>query len=220
MDIPPTQLISPNILCIMSKVRVKTLIVMLHASQKHIYLPVWNCQLGPTRQNAGNSRRQFYIFLRRVRLYCSSILILKGTLDKLDRNTDEFKEFRQGLQSSILEHLSKKEYESRWSALIFCATICKISNEIFLEETIIVNRIDDLTREIYLPKNRKPFKKQIELAELLSHVTGTHFGKQFERKAQSRKYDDVHDLVNQENVSDVKRRDLTKYRFCLGWFFN
>jgi len=133
---------------------------------------------------------------------------VKGTLDKLDRNTDEFKEFRQGLQSSILEHLSKKEYESRWAALIFCATICKISNEIFLEETIIVNRIDDLTREIYLPKNRKPFKKQIELAELLSHVTGTHFGKQFERKAQSRKYDDVHDLVNQENVSDVKRRDF------------
>ena len=158
--------------------------------------------------------------MRRLRLYGSSILILKGTLDKLDRNTDEFKEFRQGLQSSILEHLSKKEYESRWAALIFCATICKISNEIFLEETIIVNRIDDLTREIYLPKNRKPFKKQIELAELLSHVTGTHFGKQFERKAQSRKYDDVHDLVNQENVSDVKRRDLTKYRFCLGWFFN
>ena len=150
--------------------------------------------------------------------YGSSILTLKGTLDKLDRSTDEFKEFRQGLQSSILEHLSKKEYESRWAALIFCATICKISNEIFLEETIIVNRIDDLTREIYLPKNRKPFKKQIELAELLSHVTGTHFGKQFERKAQSRKYDDVHDLFNQENVSDVKRRDLTKYRFCLGWF--
>ena len=150
--------------------------------------------------------------------YGSFILTLKGTLDKLDRNTDEFKEFRQGLQSSILEHLSKKEYESRWAALIFCATICKISNEIFLEETIIVNRIDDLTREIYLPKNRKPFKKQIELAELLSHVTGTHFGKQFERKAQSRKYDDVHDLFNQENISDVKRRDLTKYRFCLGWF--
>ena len=189
-DIPPTQLILPNILYIMSKVWVNSRIF-----------------------KASHKDRNFS-----TKNYGSCILTLKGTLDKLDRNTDEFKEFRQGLQSSILEHLSKKEYESRWAALIFCATICKISNEIFLEETIIVNRIDDLTREIYLPKNRKPFKKQIELAELLSHVTGTHFGKQFERKAQSRKYDDVHDLFNQENISDVKRRDLTKYRFCLGWF--
>merc|ERR1712151_636393 len=44
---------------------------------------------------------------------------VKGTLDKLDRNTDEFKEFRQGLQSSILEHLSKKNMNPDGQLLFF-----------------------------------------------------------------------------------------------------
>ena len=75
--------------------------------------------------------------------------------------------FYLGLQTHILELLQSQTPDAKFQGAICSCIIAKISEEIFVEHSIITNRLNQMLSETF---HRK---REIGMSELITHVYGT-----------------------------------------------